>query len=341
MDLLKYTSDNIISKLRDLHKSQSKNLKYPSSGKVQTAIYDIDKKYIYGTIKAHDELNDSIFSDKLHVVSKISPYYLGAAYLLAIKDINYSAMTSLRDKILIFMLIAGVVFIIMGYYLGRLFVAPMRESMLQMNRFIQDTTHEMNTPLSTILTNIELIEIFGGCKRNKDELDRIGIASKTLSHIYNDLAYLSLNHKRHRDISNINISKLLRERVGYFSSMMQAKMIHVKIDIADDIFLTIDRNDMTRLMDNLISNAIKYNRQQGNIGIVLTGMGINIIDDGVGINKKEISTITDRFKRANSSEGGFGVGLNIVQRIVEYYAFTISIDSILNEGTNVSITWKR
>ncbi len=88
--------------------------------------------------------------------------------------------------ILLFMLIAGVFFVIIGYFLGRLFISPMRESIEMMNNFIQDTTHELNTPISTILTNLELIETIHNCSA-KREMQRIEIASKTLSRIYDDL----------------------------------------------------------------------------------------------------------------------------------------------------------
>ena len=67
----------------------------------------------------------------------------------------------------------------------------MRDSLKQMNRFIQDTTHELNTPISTILTNIEMIETFSG-EEKSTELKRIEIASKTLSRIYDDLDLFKL-----------------------------------------------------------------------------------------------------------------------------------------------------
>jgi len=248
-------------------------------------------------------------------------------------------MTELRHKILLFMLIGGLLFMVLGYYLGRLFVSPMRDAMTQMNRFIQDTTHEMNTPISTILTNIEMIETFGKYDGNADELNRIAIASKTLSHIYDDLAYLNLNHDYHRDIKHLNISTLLQERVAYFSSMSSAKMLEVTTDISDDIYLDIDQNDAIRLIDNIISNSIKYNRAKGTLSIILTEKILSISDSGVGIKSESMSIIMERFRRVDSSEGGFGIGLSIIQQIVDYYGYTISIESEFDKGTEVMIRW--
>ena len=339
-ELLEYESDRTIAKLRELHMSDSQRLKYPiPTNKINSVIYDTDKSYIFGTIKQKYPTNISDTVDTLQMVSTIFPHYLGAGYLLLTKAVDHTPMTELRHKILLFMLIGGLLFMVLGYYLGRLFVSPMRDAMTQMNRFIQDTTHEMNTPISTILTNIEMIETFGKYDGNADELNRIAIASKTLSHIYDDLAYLNLNHDYHRDIKHLNISTLLQERVAYFSSMSSAKMLEVTTDISDDIYLDIDQNDAIRLIDNIISNSIKYNRAKGTLSIILTEKILSISDSGVGIKSESMSIIMERFRRVDSSEGGFGIGLSIIQQIVDYYGYTISIESEFDKGTEVMIRW--
>ena len=158
-EVLKYEAESIKSKLRALHKSNDDKLYYPSHKEMKSAIYDVDKNYIFGTMKATQGL-DNRKKDKLYFMTKIEPYYVGAAYLLVSKTINQAAIKDLQKNIFIFMLVAGLFFTILGYYLGRLFVAPMKESLEKMNHFIQDTTHELNTPISTILTNIEMIETF-------------------------------------------------------------------------------------------------------------------------------------------------------------------------------------
>ena len=239
------------------------------------------------------------------------------------------------------MLIAGIIFSLLGYFLGKLFIAPMRDSITRMNYFIQDTTHELNTPISTILTNIEMIETLGKHPENRDELKRIEIASKTLSRIYDDLTYINLNHQYHRDIRSINISALLHERIIYFSGMIEAKNLTLTTSIDDDVILMMDKNDAFRLIDNLISNAIKYNKSKGTLNIVLNKTGFIVKDTGIGISQKDLGSILQRFKRVNKSEGGFGVGLDIVSQVVESYGFDIVIHSELDEGTEVHIKWEK
>ena len=336
-ETIKYEAQHIKLKLRELHKSDSKKLIYPKSNFVESAIYDLDGVYIFGT--QNIKLDDMGGSDSISYILPIEPYYLGAAFLKVKKDINQKPINNLQKNIVLFMFGAGIFFSILGYFLGKLFIAPMRESIKQMNHFIQDTTHELNTPISTILTNIEMIEALELYSENPKELKRIEIASKTLSRIYDDLTYLNLNHDYHRNIEDIDMSKLLSERIVYFEALSKAKSITIKIDIKDEVRLQIDKNDAIRVIDNLLSNAIKYNKVGGNIDISLSKKELIVEDNGVGIKESEIKSVKKRFKRANKSEGGFGIGLDIVNQVVKNYGFKQEIRSKENIGTKVMIIW--
>jgi len=340
-EAIKYEAEHIKSQLRTLHQSNTAKLVYPNHAHIQSAIYDLDKRYIFGSFKIEQPLDINKYENKLYYKLKVEPYYLGAAYLMVAKDINYKPIETLQENIILFMLGAGVFFTILGYFLGKLFIAPMRDAMEKMNHFIQDTTHELNTPISTILTNIEMIETFGKDEENSRELKRIEIASKTLSRIYDDLTYLNLNHKYHRNIVNLNMSTLVEERMVYFSALAEAKGLKVIVNTDLDVMLQIDKNDAIRLVDNLISNAIKYNRSKGILNVRLTKDLFSVKDTGIGIGSKDLSTILQRFKRANKSEGGFGIGLDIVNQVVSSYSFVLEINSKEDEGTEVRVKWEK
>jgi len=337
-EALKYESQKIETELRELHQSNSDRLVYPVSTIVDSAIYDLDKRYIFGTFTQPPILGEQN-KKRLSLIVKMEPYYLGAAYLLLSMPIDFGPLYILQRNLFIFMLLAGLFFAVLGYYLGKLFIAPMRESIKQMNHFIQDTTHELNTPISTILTNIEMIETFGECDNNKTELQRIEIASKTLSRIYDDLTYLNLNHQYHRQIIDLDMSNLIKERMVYFSAMAEAKLLKVKVELEPYVILKMDKNDAMRLIDNLLSNAIKYNKPKGVLQIRLTKSDFIVKDSGVGIREKDLEIIMQRFKRANTSEGGFGIGLDIVNQVVNSYGFVLQIDSQLHKGTEVKVQW--
>ena len=340
-EFLKYEAQQLESQLRILHRSEAKKLIYPKIKQVDSAIYDLDKHYIFGTYTPPISLENLHDKKRLFHIVRIEPYYLGAAYLLVSKPIDFAPIEQLQQHILLFMAFAGILFSILGYFLGKLFIEPMRNAMNQMNHFIQDTTHELNTPISTILTNIEMIETFDKCKESRAELDRINIASRTLSRIYDDLTYLNLNHDYHRTVIILNMCELIEERLRYFSVMIEAKKLKMHTDIQADITLSIDRNDAIRLIDNLLSNAIKYNRIHGELFLQLTQDMFLLKDTGSGISPKDLTTVLQRFKRANSSEGGFGIGLDIVDQIVRYYRFEFQMTSKENEGTEVIVIWKK
>ncbi len=336
---LRYEANYIKFNLRTLHISDDKKLLYPKSKTVESAIYDLDKRYIYGTFKEpFDQLNEN---ERLYQVLYLEPYYLGAAYLKVYKNIDFAPIENLQKQMLLFMFIIVVFLSILGYFLGKLFIAPMRDSMKRMNRFIQDATHELNTPISTILTNIEMIETLEKHTQSSAELKRVEIASKTLSRIYDDLAYLNLNHQYHRQIEKLDMSFLVKERILYFLTLINAKSLKLIKKIEPNIILYIDKNDAIRLIDNLISNAIKYNKLNGLLHIELTKKEFIVKDSGVGIKPKDLANITKRFKRANSSEGGFGIGLDIVEQVAKSYNFDLDIDSKIDIGTKVALTWKK
>ncbi len=338
---LQLEAQKIAQSLRVLHQTFKEPLLYPNHSSFDSAIYDLDKGYIFGTFKPKKiEWNKEFYKseNKLFYIYSLKPYYLGASYLLVSKDFDPTPLNELVKMLVLFLVGAGVLFTLLGLFLGRLFTAPMRESMEIMNRFIEDTTHELNTPISTILTNIELLDTLYNCEGQK-EMRRIEMASKTLSRLYEDLTFLKLNHNYHRALEKLNISELLEERIEFFQTLIEAKNIKVIKKIDASIMLEMDRNDAIRLFDNLLSNAIKYNHKAGKLEVTLTRHRLEVENDGQGIKKEDISLIQNRFRRANSSEGGFGIGLDIIGQVVKRYDFTFTINSDYNQPTKVTLTW--
>jgi len=337
MHTLQLEAKHLMGQLRRLHQSDAATLIYPKTPASHSAIFDIDKRYIFGDFSVPPGLDTPSPEGSLKFQVKVEPYYLGAAYLMVQRPFNDAPLCALRRSILLYMIVGGILFAVLGYFLGRLFIAPMRESVEQMNRFIEDTTHELNTPISTILTNIEMIEALEKGQDVRQELGRIAIASRTLSRIYDDLSFLSLKHPYHREVVEVDMGALVMERMDYFSMMVEAKHLKIERSIADSIRVQIDPNDAMRLVDNLLSNAIKYNRTGGILRVTLTATHLIVADTGVGIPAEKIGTIHERFRRANTSEGGFGIGLNIVHQVVEHYGFGFAITSQIDQGTEVTV----
>lgn len=307
---------------------------------IDVAIYGRGKSYLIGTFWPQDvEWKDGVrFEDGFiyHNGFIPPPHRDQFIFMVTRRVLDVTA----RDDILYTIFYAFVFFLlfitVVGYFLGRLFIAPMREALESMNRFIQDTTHELNTPVATILSNIEMLEILG-THASSPELKRIEIASKTLSRIYDSLSYMKLHGNSNRAIEELDISHILRDRITYFSSLADAKKIKIETDIQEKIIRQADRTDISRLIDNLLSNAIKYNNIGGSIKIILTQSKLSIQDSGRGMDTKTLSKVFERFARGDESEGGFGIGLDIVSQICDSYGYKIEISSKLGAGTTASV----
>jgi len=332
---IKRDSDRIIPLIKDADLEKLRQIQ-----DMQVAVYNGKKEYLFGTFEPADvqwKQNFVLRGNTLRHSRVIPPpHRKHTAYMVIERKVDTSALSTLRQTVLYASLLALFVVLVLGYFLGRLFIAPMRESIKKLNLFVQDTTHELNTPISTILTNIEMLEILGKCEKH-EELERIEIASKTLSRIYDDLSYLKLNESYQRRVEEVDISRLLEERLIYFSSLMHAKEIRISSEVAPHIIQNIDRTDAIRLYDNLLSNAIKYSNKGGEISLSLTAEGFLLRDNGRGMDTKILAKVFERFERGDESEGGFGIGLDIVSGIVHHYNYRIEMESVLGEGTTVTI----
>ncbi len=339
---LKQHSFELIPKLQHLHENFDKIRFYPRFSYFNSAIYDSSGRVIFSTLKENKtNLNSSIYKikDKIHYVRLLESYYLGAMYIVVEIDDDEVWLSFVKMKVIAYGVMLFFILLIAGYFLLKIFLKPMRDSIYLLNRFIKDTTHELNTPISAILTNIEMIDESKLDKKDAKKIKRIDIASRTISNLYNDLTYVALGNQIQSKDEDIDLSILIDERVEYFKVLSNARELEVVLDLDRNIMLFIDRYKITRLLDNLISNAIKYNKKGSFIKITLKDRYLCIEDGGVGIKKEKIKFMFDRYSRFNESEGGFGLGLNIVKEIANEYKLLLKVESKLKIGTQVSVIW--
>lgn len=335
--VMKKQAKDIYSKLENIHKSMLSSAEYPKEFK--SAIYDIDKNLIYSTLKNQNiDLDKEIYikDGYRYFVYEMSPYYMGSAYIV-IEQKPKSMMDNIDSNMIILALVIIMIIIVTALFLVKLILKPLRDSVELLDRFIKDTTHELNTPVSTILTNIELLQNSILDKKMVKKVDRIQTASLTISNIYDDLVFLVLNHKVSSINEKVDINRLIKDRVEYFNILFKSKRLSVKIDEKDILTREIDRKKITRLVDNLISNSIKYTNIETHIDISIDKIGFSIQDRGDGMTKDEIEKIFDRYSRFNNTQGGFGIGYNIIYTIAKEYDIDIKIDSVIDEGTCVSL----
>ena len=328
-----------VKNLKILHHYFPVRYKYPRDKRFKSAIYDIERVLIFSTLEnSNINLDKSIYraGNKIHFVKYLDDYYLGAMYLVIEIDEDRSWYRETIMHIIALGTAILAILAIFGLFFVRLFLRPMKNSIELLDNFIKDTTHELNTPISAILANIEMMDKSVMSQKNIKKLSRINIAAKTVSHLYQDLTYLVLGNQRGSNDEDIDLKKLISARVEYFYIIANAKRIRFETDL-EDAHLFIDPVKIARVIDNLISNAIKYNKRGGKIRVVLRENYFLVSDTGIGINSEKINSIFDRYSRFNHSVGGFGIGLNIVKSIIDEYHLQVVVRSEEGKGTTFKI----
>jgi len=340
--LLNEYANDFIVKLENATMIENNN-KYPKDKHFVSAIYDKEYKLIHATIKNPKKTLEQVIytnNSAIRYIKNPKLYYMNTQYILIEMQDDKKWFSSTIQTIIIFGTIAFIFMLIIGYFLLRLFLKPMRDALHLLDTFIKDTTHELNTPVSTIVANIEMIDT----KKLDDEklikkINRIDIGAKTISNIYNDLTYLILNNKIISQNQDINLALVIEQRIEYFDTLATAKKISIISNLDNNTTLYIDEKKIAKLIDNIISNAIKYNKINGQIHIELKNNFISIKDTGKGISKENLELIFDRYARFDKSVGGFGIGLNIVKLICNEYNLDINIKSEVGKYTDINLTW--
>lgn len=237
--------------------------------------------------------------------------------------------------LLLFLLQAAV-----GLWLSKLFLRPMRSAVKLLDDFIKDTTHELNTPVTAILTNIERLDMEGLDEKQRRKVTRIETAARTIAFIYEDLTYLLLRQDATAEHERIGMDAFLHERLEYFRTRFDAKHLVTDFIKTSDFEVSMDRRSAARLIDNLLSNAAKYSTVGGEVTIRLDEGSVTIANGGTPIPEAKREAIFERYVRADDGQGGFGIGLHLVARIAQTYAIGIDVVSS-DTQTSFRLTWPR
>ena len=336
-------SNTHIANLKELHINIDKSDIYPRDERFNSAIYDSSKKKIFSTLLMDDVKLDEVIYLKdgyIHLIKEPESYYLGSKYIIVEIEDDNIWFANIKYKMLFWFLFSFILLLFVGYFIAKLFLKPMRESIQMLDRFIKDTTHELNTPIAAILSNIQMINKDNIDEKLAKKINRIEIGAKTISNIYEDLTFVSLNNQIISNNEKLNFSQILNQRVDFFKSIASSKKIEFILDIKDDIFIVCDVKKLSKLIDNILSNAIKYNKFQGFIKVTLKDKILIIEDSGKGMSKDNLSNLFTRYKRFDKSVGGFGIGLNIVSLIAKEYDFKVDVISKIDVGTRIKIKWQ-
>jgi|TARA_R110002033_G_scaffold10172_5_gene33329 signal transduction histidine kinase len=198
-------------------------------------------------------------------------------------------------------------------------------------KFIKNSVHEINTPLSIIQTNLDLYKMSNPTNKY---IRNIESGAKTIQYIFDDLSFMIKKDRVNYEREILNFSEYLKDRLDFFDDICTSNSLFFVTNIQDPIFISFNKTLLQRILDNNLSNAIKYSFKDSPIYIKLLKDDLGIIFEVKTISKKIENTekIFNDFYRENDARGGFGLGLRIVKEICDKNKVIINLDST-NENT--------
>lgn len=221
------------------------------------------------------------------------------------------------------------------------------------NEFVSSISHEFRTPLASIIGFAETIDSDPHLPDStKKEFNAIILSeAKRLAKLINDVLDVSKieSGKIVLNKQNFNLVKVIQNILAQISQRIKEKNIFLSVDISDDeIIIFADEERIKQVFENILDNAIKFNKKDGRITVFVQSLykevEIIISDTGVGIPQKDLPFIYQKFyrvERPNTETQGTGLGLSIAKQVVDLHKGLINIKSDVNQGTTVIIKFPK
>jgi two-component system phosphate regulon sensor histidine kinase PhoR len=216
--------------------------------------------------------------------------------------------------------------------------------------FVANVSHELKTPLTSVKGFLETL--LEGALEDKENSRHFLIImqdhTERLNKLVDDL--LSLSHLESKEIflkkDIFNFYQQVTKVITNCGAQLQKKNIEIKNELPANLLINADKDKIEGVVTNLIDNAIKFNKEKGNIRIYSqdeeSSIKIIIEDSGIGIPEKDILRIFERFYRVDKARsrelGGTGLGLSIAKHIVELHEGTIGLESVEGLGSKFWFT---
>lgn len=216
--------------------------------------------------------------------------------------------------------------------------------------FVANVSHELRTPLTTMRSYLEALA--DGAWENEDLAPRFINVTQTeterMIRLVNDLLQLSrLDSRDYQFVKkSINFTEFFQQIIDRFEMAKEDQFVFERAFSHRDRYVTIDKDKVTQVLDNIISNALKYSPEGGKVRFELLQkenvLHVRISDEGVGIPKLDLPKVFDRFYRVDKARsrkmGGTGLGLAIAKEIIEIHGGEIWADSEEGKGTIIIFT---
>ena len=215
------------------------------------------------------------------------------------------------------------------------------------SEFAANVTHELKTPLTSIMGYIELLKAGPREEAVRDNFyEIIQIEAERLQNLIDDLLLLSeIESNKDAHVQECDVSEILEKAAAALSVSADKRGVSLEIEAGERLPMTADPRRLHQLFVNLLDNAVKYNRPGGRVRATASAgsarLTVTVADTGIGIDPSHFERLFERFYRVDKSRsrkmGGTGLGLSIVKHIVQLYGGEIGVESVPGEGTAFTV----
>jgi signal transduction histidine kinase len=256
-----------------------------------------------------------------------------------------------RNRILLVLIYTNVTILffsaVAGYFLAGKTLTPIEKSMEEQRRFVADASHEFRTPLTSLQTSIEvaLRDRKMDIKDARDVLKGSLLDIEDLTSLSNYLLGLARFQNNNLSKASLNIKDVVKKVEKQIAPIAKSKNIFLKVE-SENIKIVGNEESLEKLVTIFLDNAVKYTNKGGKVTLLTKKdrryLVINVKDTGIGISKKDLPHIFERFYRADLSRSkekitGFGLGLAMAKEIVDLHKGTINVESRSGKGSTFNI----
>lgn len=236
---------------------------------------------------------------------------------------------AIKKRILIYIIWALTIITIVSILFSLYALYPLRRALRLTEEFSRDILHDLNTPLSSLRLNVTLLKAI---PENEKKIERISRSIDTIISLGDNLRSYLEEHDNIKE--KVDLYSLLSEKKVVYEKLYPNLFFHIN---GESIIVEAYSDGMKRVFDNLLSNASKYNRENGEVFIHLDPKSMRVIieDTGKGIAHPE--KVFDRFYKEH--DRGLGIGLHIVKKMCDQMKITIQIETKIGKGTKIILDY--
>ena len=246
---------------------------------------------------------------------------------------DLSTVNTLLTITLVTIIFCVVIVLFLLIILSRKIIKPFEENREKQRRFITDAGHELKTPIAIIQSNTEVMEMIDGENKWLTNIKQQTVRMNNLVKGLIELSKMDEQIISEKEKQKIILSEIVYNSVESFRVPAESKGISLKADIAPNISVMGDLEDIVRLVGILLDNAIKYTDDRKEIAVKLFGKSkkavLTVENTCKGLERDSVKKFFDRFYRSdssrNSSTGGYGIGLSMAQAIVQNHKGKLSV----------------